>query len=126
MLSILIFFFLFKKNWYLLNLLNQLNKETNFKKIEKRNESQIDFVIHNNTHMALHLKNNLINKPTKIKMSFCQILIKPFCSRCVNNNIGIKYRLFNQAKSILKGYLDISNIIKKLEEYEKLKQQQNK
>jgi hypothetical protein len=61
------------------------------------------------------------NPEKKLKLLFCDSLRKPFCSRCKNPKQVNKYKLFEKASSTLKDYMDITSIVKQLEEFQKLK-----
>jgi hypothetical protein len=58
----------------------------------------------------------------KIKFSFCEILFSPFSKLipCCKKN-KLKFKLYKKSQKILLDCLDISNIVFKLEEFEKLK-----
>jgi hypothetical protein len=60
-------------------------------------------------------------KPKELNLPFCETLKKPCCKQFVSRKTKIKYNLYDQAHSVLEGYMDISHIINKLEEYDKLK-----
>jgi hypothetical protein len=57
----------------------------------------------------------------KFKLSFFSIIRKPCCKSCVRPRTKLKYNLYDKAQEILISYLDISNIVHKFEEFEKLK-----
>jgi hypothetical protein len=57
----------------------------------------------------------------KFKLSFLSTLKMPFCSSCVRSRTRLKYHLYDKAQDILLNYLDISNIVHRFEEFEKLK-----
>jgi hypothetical protein len=57
----------------------------------------------------------------KLKLTFCEMLLKPLCWLCVSQHTRIKYTLFDKANDGLTNYLDISNIVHRLEEFEKFK-----
>jgi hypothetical protein len=57
----------------------------------------------------------------KFNISFCSTLRKPICSICTKGRTRLKYDLYDKAMDILENYLDISNIVNRFEEYEKLK-----
>jgi hypothetical protein len=57
----------------------------------------------------------------KFKLSFFSVILKPCCSCFVKPRTRLKYSLYNKALKILISYLDISNIVHKFEEFEKLK-----
>jgi hypothetical protein len=57
----------------------------------------------------------------KLKLTFFEMMLKPIFSKCVNPSTRVKYTLFDKASDELMNYLDISNIVHKLEEFEKFK-----
>jgi hypothetical protein len=56
-----------------------------------------------------------------LKLSFCEMLMKPFCKRCVPDKTALKFSLYDKAEQELDILLDISYIVHKLEEFDKFK-----
>jgi hypothetical protein len=52
-----------------------------------------------------------------LKFSYCDIIRKPFCQSMANSKTRRKYQLYNKSHDILLDYLDISNIVHRLEEF---------
>jgi hypothetical protein len=61
------------------------------------------------------------NPDKKLKLLFTESLKKPFFYACSNPKQRTKYKLFDKASSTLKDYMDITSIVKQLEEFQKLK-----
>jgi hypothetical protein len=57
----------------------------------------------------------------KFKLRFFSVILKPCCSCFAKPLTRLKYSLYNKALKILISYLDISNIVHRFEEFEKLK-----
>jgi hypothetical protein len=68
---------------------------------------------------VLPLPNKKDKNKKKLKISFFEILLRPF-NICIKKN-KVKFSLYKRLKNILLDCLDISNIVFKLEEFEKLK-----
>jgi hypothetical protein len=70
-----------------------------------------------------NIVNNVKRKHTekKLKLTFCESLMKPFCQGTASKQTRIKYSLFDKASRALEKFLDIANIVHQLEEYQKFK-----
>jgi hypothetical protein len=77
--------------------------------------------LENNSSKSLSIKAFVPKIPKKLKLSFCEILRKPFCQCFANKFTKNKFYLYDQANKVLENCLDISHIIHILEEHDKLK-----
>lgn len=61
------------------------------------------------------------NTAYKLKFNFCEIIKIVFCKKCLRDNLKTKVFLYKKSHKSLNEFLDISEIIHKLEEVDKLK-----
>jgi hypothetical protein len=57
----------------------------------------------------------------KLKLSFCETLMKPCCRGTATKQVRMKYNLFDKASKALIEYMDITKIVHQLDEYQKFK-----
>jgi hypothetical protein len=69
----------------------------------------------------LLIKVSNTRKHKKLKLSFLEIIRKPCCDCFLSKKSKNKYSLYDKSNGILLDYLDISNIVFKLEEFDKFK-----
>lgn len=84
------------------------NSQSNRKRL---NETKIKL----DPQKVLDLKNN--NKNKKLTFSFCEVLL---CGCCVSKELKIKKELYKKSKEAVSNYFEISYIISKLDELDKL------
>jgi hypothetical protein len=61
------------------------------------------------------------NPHKKLKFLLSESLKKPFCKCCANPGLRNKYKLYDKASKTLKDYMDITSMVKQLEEFQRLK-----
>lgn len=97
----------------------KLNFDNNLKINNKNQVRQL------NDHKIIDsLKKNVskIDKSKNLKLSMYEIFLIMICTRKIlGSKLNIKYQLYTNSKKILTEYLDISNILNRFEEMEKLK-----
>lgn len=105
-------------------------KELESLKNNSNNQSDISFVSDNNKHQKKSLQNPeeiiefLNERKTRHKLEFSYYeIIKIYlcCKNCFYPNLRRKYNLYKKSKSYVLDVLDITFIIQKIEELEKLK-----
>jgi hypothetical protein len=86
-----------------------------------KNEKVIQHTNFNNAVLTITKPEKNTQHIAKLKFSFFEVLLKPFNKLFGCKKNKLKFKLYKKSQNILLDCLDISNIVFKLEEFEKLK-----